>query len=245
MKIEILSVTQSDKDRMTSVGLNGEALDGRKKILAEDTQGHTATLYVEAEIVDRLGEEYLRNNITLSYSKVLNDWQATLSQAAYYNDSTRYPEIIMDVEIHDIKQDDGAEVYRGIDSGKLYMRQVSLREDFARWLRCSRHSQFQYTDVAEVRANVVFRHKKQVEKVTYHDWNGNAAYPNTFNRNFRGVSICPVKSFMSACLSKCRGTGISHCCLQGRITAMIRICAEHAAGRSFGHTVLSSAVNIF
>ena len=185
MVINIRDFTQQDIDDINKSGCNEEAFaDGRKIVEATDEAGNKAELYVKSEDIDRLGIDYLRDNITLEYSTFFEKWFAKLSQNAYYNDLERYPEKIIDVDYIEDKYGESTEIYKNRETGRLYMRML-CNEPFARWMSCHRDSQYQYTDDYEIRANIIFRHGQQTEKVTYNDWNGNAAYSNTFNPNFR------------------------------------------------------------
>ena len=75
----------------------------------------------------------------------------------------------------------GRQVYRGED-GRYYLRDVSNREPFAKWYICGKRRVFE--DGNEPRANLIFQCGEQQEKVIYDDWNGVAAYSDTFNPNF-------------------------------------------------------------
>ena len=75
----------------------------------------------------------------------------------------------------------GRQVYRGED-GRYYLREVSRREPFAKWYICGKRRVFE--DGSEPRANLIFECGGQKEKVRYDDWNGVAAYSDTFNQNF-------------------------------------------------------------
>lgn len=182
MQVETATPNQKDIDDFNASGMNGElCVEGKVKLIfAEDEK--KAVLFIANEELEKLGIEYIQRNSKLEYSNFCQEWFVSLSQNNYYNDLTRYPEKIVNVKFHDIDKRDGTEIYKCLDSRDLFMRQVSNREAFAKWHKCDSN----YQDIAEIRANVIFRHGKQLEKITYDDWNGNAAYSNTFNKQFRG-----------------------------------------------------------
>lgn len=185
MKVKQRRLTADDVCRLNKDGMNGEYIAQNRVVLEfEDDDGHTGILYVESDITDRLGLEYIAANTKLEYSKVCDEYFPKLSQNNYYNDPTRFPERTVQVAFVDTVPGESTEVYRAIESGHYYMRQVSHREPFAKWLTAGK-CEGGYVDRTEVRANITFEHKGQLEKITYDDWNGPAAYSNTFNPDFK------------------------------------------------------------
>ena len=85
------------------------------------------------------------------------------------------------VKFVEVEAGTGRQVYRGED-GRYYLREVSRREPFAKWYICGKRRVFE--DGSEPRANLIFECGGQKEKVRYDDWNGVAAYSDTFNQNF-------------------------------------------------------------
>ena len=185
MVINIRDFTQHDIDEINRVDCDGESFAaGRKIVEATDENGNKADLYVCVDDINRLGIEYMQNNIKLEYSEFFEKWFAKLSQNVYYNDLERYPEKIIDVKYIEDMCGVKTEIYKNKETGRLYMRML-CNEPFARWMSCRKDPNYQYVDENEIRANVIFRHKEQTEKITYNDWNGNAAYQDTFNPNFK------------------------------------------------------------
>lgn len=184
MRVNFTVPTTQDYEDFKSAGLNASAcLDDRIKAVIETEDGNSAPLYIDRETYERLGEKYISSNITLSYSESLEEWVAKLSQNAYYNSTVRYPEKMIQVSFVGYRHEDGAEIYRSQEnSSHYYLRQVSAQEPFARWFGCKGRSR---TDSgSELRSNLVFIHNVQTERIRYDDWNGVAAYSDTFNPNF-------------------------------------------------------------
>lgn len=181
MKIEFSRPTEYDRRKFEDT-LSPSCLDGRIKITARD-DGHTAELFVEQEIISKLGEDYIRSHVTMYYNKALCGWFMKLSQNDYYNDTERNPEKVIQVEFDGIEGGTGREVYKGIETGRYYLREVHFpRETFARWYVCGKRRTTD--DGNEPRANLIFECNGQREKVRYDDWNGVAAYGDTFNKDF-------------------------------------------------------------
>ena len=93
-----------------------------------------------------------------------------------------------EIDIPDGMEDDDeisdyiSEVTGFCHNGRYYLRDVSNREPFAKWYICGKRRVFE--DGNEPRANLIFQCGEQQEKVIYDDWNGVAAYSDTFNPNF-------------------------------------------------------------
>lgn len=183
MKVKFSAPTQQDKaEYARPLAFSDSVLDGRTKATATDEAGNSAWLFIKNEDLERLGKEYVENHISLSYSKVFNGYHLSLSQNDYYNDPERYPEKVIRVRFDGLEEGTGREVYRGIDTGRYYLREVSSRENFARWLVCGKRRH--QDDGDEPRANLVFECNGHRERVRYDDWNGVAAYSDTFNQEF-------------------------------------------------------------
>ena len=174
--------TEQDKIDMSTV-FSADVLEGRTKAEFTDDEGHTAVLFIDSETMNRLGQEYIKNNTTLYYSAFCEEWCAKLSQNAYYNDPQRNPYKIIRVSFDGLEGGTGREIYKGIDTGRYYLREnYSPREDFARWYVCGKRRRTDDGD--EPRANIIFEYNGKQERVTYDDYNGVAAYSNTFNKDF-------------------------------------------------------------
>jgi len=189
VKTTFTSPSTQDYERFAACGLDAAAcLDGRTKVIFENSDGNIAMLFIDQQTYDRLGEEYIAEHTTLRYSESLEEWTATLSQNDYYNDTERYPELLIEVEFVGVLNEDGSEIYRNRNSRKrFYLRQVAAREPFARWLGCNGRPKLD--DGSELRANLIFSNNGQTEKIRYYDWNGVAAYGDTFNSKFNEVRI--------------------------------------------------------
>lgn len=181
MEIEIRDITPEEADPYG--GNNSAVLAGRKTVVFTDADGNSGKLYMKEEDIELLGESYIAENSTMEYSKVCEEWFPKVSWNAYKNDSTRNPPKTIDVEFVCVLEGTDAEIWKRTDNGGYLMRQL-YREPFASWLTCYKHQGW-WEDGNRIRPNITFRHGKQTEKVRYDDWNGTAAYSDTFNPNFR------------------------------------------------------------
>jgi len=157
-------------------------LDGRTKVTATDAEGHTAAMFIDEERLQRLGEEYIKTHLTIYYINFFENWYLKLSENDYYNDPQRHPEKIIRLKFVEIENGTGREIYKGIDTGRYYLRECEKKEDFAKWYICGKR---RHTDDGdEPRPNLIFEYNGQTEKIRFDDWNGVAAYSDTFNKNF-------------------------------------------------------------
>ena len=158
-------------------------LAARTKLVFVNREGAEATLFLENKVIDRLGFFYIAEHAQMEYSRVLNLWFAKISENEYYNNPILNPPITICVKYIEDKLGENTEVWQNICTGNYYLRTL-CNEPFARWMTCGpRRTGWQ--DRAEVRPNVTFKHGEQIERVYYDDWNGTAAYSDTFNHNFR------------------------------------------------------------
>lgn len=184
--------TENDYREFTEVQLNASCLDGRIKVTATDDEGHSAYLFIEQERIDRLGKDYICSHITMYYSKALCGWFLKLSENDYYNDLERNPEKVIHIKFDGIEGGTGREVYKGIETGRYYLRENHFpRETFAKWYICGKRRMPE--DGNEPRANLIFECNGQREKVRYDDWNGVAAYGDTFNKDFSEAAQSNIK----------------------------------------------------
>lgn len=160
MKIEIKNVEINDIDRYNQCGMDGRTiLAGHVKLIATDDDGNTGITYLEEKVV--------------------------ISQNDFKNDPTRNPARCVTVRFLETKNGENTEVWQNTDSGCYYLRMLS-NEPFARWMTCGGRSTG-WVDRKEIRPNVTFMNAEngEIETVRYDDWNGTAAYSDTFNPNFR------------------------------------------------------------
>lgn len=189
MKLQIRPMNNEEIGDLNACGMNGDALAGtRLAAIFTDEMGHAGTLFIEAETVKRLGEKYIAAHTTLAYSEVCKEWFPKLSQNDYYNDPERNPPKTIDVKFIEEKCGEQTEVWKSVETGDYFLRML-CREPFARWMTCGNRTMSGFTDGAEIRPNVTFKHGKQTETVRYDDWNGTAAYSDTFNPDFRRKEI--------------------------------------------------------
>lgn len=181
MKITISEITAEDLALFDSP----EILDGRKRMDAVDADGHKAYTYILEETIQRLGLEYIEKHCYLQYSEVFEEYSLFVSEADYYNDPERNPPKTVSVEFVEMKDGEYTEVWRNVDTGSYYLRQL-CNEPFARWLTAG-NRMTGFTDRSCFRPNITIRNiaNGQTERVYYHDWNETAAYKDTFNAKFR------------------------------------------------------------
>ena len=183
MKVTFSEPTEYDRGKFYDALTSDSALDGRVKITAVDDEGHTAELFIEQAVFDRLGEEYIRSHISVYHSSFVDGWFIKLSENDFHNDPERNPEKVIRVKFDGIEGGTGREVYKGIDTGRYYLRENYFpRENFAKWFICGKRRTVDDGD--EPRANLIFECDGQQEKVRYDDWNGVAAYSDTYNKDF-------------------------------------------------------------
>lgn len=174
--------TDEDQHSMNECGLNVDLSD-RIKISVSDNRGHSGYCYMKKADVKRLGMEYIKDHTHLNYSVFLEEYSVTVPENDYYNDLSRNPEKVIPVSFAGIEDGTGREIYKNLETGCFYLREVSRTEPFAKWFSCGKRLK---TDGGnELRPNLIFQFKDQTEKVTYDDWNGVCAYRYTFNQNFR------------------------------------------------------------
>lgn len=180
--ISFSTPTQPDMDSFTGSGMDID-LSIHTKLNIENEAGDHATLFVTNDEVEKLGHSYIKDHVTMTYNKWLDTWFAFLSHNDFHNDLNRNPEKVIKVDFVEVEANTGREVYKGIETGRYYLREVSSREPFAKWLVCGKHRK--QDDGSEPRANLIFQCGDQQEKVIYDGWNGVAAYESVFNQHFR------------------------------------------------------------
>ena len=190
MKVTQRNFTEEDVRSLNESGMNGNFIAQNRVILEFEDDGHTAVLYIESEVVERLGLEYIAANTVLEYSKVCEEYLAHLSQNNFYNDTARFPEKTIPVAFVERVPGEDTEVYKATGSDQYYLRMLSRREPFAKWLMTSRNNG-RYSDGPEIRANITFENNGQFEKIFYDDWDGPGAYKETFNPKFNSMAAMP------------------------------------------------------
>lgn len=181
MIVSFSSPTDRDKKEYVLIGMRPSCLDDKVKITAIDDDSHVGVLFMGLDTYMRLGEDYIRENVKLQHYSSMDMWCLEVSQNNYYNDQAKNPDKIIPVKFMEVEAGTGRQVYRGED-GRYYLREVSRREPFAKWYICGKRRVSE--DGSEPRANLIFECGGQKEKVRYDDWNGVAAYSDTFNQNF-------------------------------------------------------------
>lgn len=185
-KVKFLDVTDKDRVEFTSSLGSSEMLNGRKKIVVKDIDNNEGSLYLQNDLIKKLGKNYIKSHVILCYNKTLEDWFVKLSQNDYYNDLSRNPEKEIKVEFCGVQKGTGREIYRDTETKRYYLRECHYpKEDFAKWFVCGTKNPDSLNDVGdEPRANLIFVCERKKERVRYDDWNGVCAYSDTFNKYF-------------------------------------------------------------
>lgn len=68
MKVFFTSPTKQDQKELEDAGLKASLLDDRVKIVAVDGDSHVGTLFMGQKDYDRLGEDYIRQNVSMQFS---------------------------------------------------------------------------------------------------------------------------------------------------------------------------------
>ena len=179
--VTLTEPTAEEQQRYNEDGFRVD-LSRMVKISVVDEQRHSGHCYMDKNDALRLGLEYITDHVRLEFSEVCEEYFVRISQNDYYNDLTRNPEKTIHVRFVGTEEGTGRQVYKGVDSGLYYLRAVSNREPFAKWLIGGKRRL--PDDGNEPRANLIFVCGKESEKVTYDDWNGVCAYSDTFNKDF-------------------------------------------------------------
>lgn len=154
----------------------------RRKIIVTNGQ-HIGYVLEDIGEIEKLGLEYIADHAMLRHDRILDDYTVTISRNDYYNDLARNPVKVIPVRFVEIEPGTGREVYRGIEDNRFYLREVASTEDFAKWYICGTHRRMD--DGSEPKPNLIFLNRNgQRERITFDDWNGTAAYSETFNENF-------------------------------------------------------------
>lgn len=186
LTVELVGMTQKDFDRFNKCGLDAfPCLAGRYKLAVSDQLGHEGITYMEITEFNKLGIDYIRSHAALEYSEVCDEWFVKISQNDYYNNLERNPSKCVAVRFIEMKCGENTEVWQDASSGQYYLRML-CNEPFARWMTCGGRST-RWEDRSEIRPNVTFMNTAngEIETVRYNDWNGTAAYSDTFNPDFR------------------------------------------------------------
>lgn len=183
MKVMFDVITPKDRAAFIEDGFDAGILDDRIKVTAEDADGNRAYTYMQQRQVEKLGLDYIRSHLTMEFSTFFGEWFIKVSENDYYNDLQRNPEKVIPLEYIGNENGTGREIYRGLQSGKYYLRENFYpRENVSKWYICGK--QRRPDDGTEARPNLIFACNGQMEKVRFDDWNGVAAYSDTFNPLF-------------------------------------------------------------
>lgn len=185
MNIKIEPVSEMDIAEYIKTFGNSDVaniFDDRVKLTATDDDGRSAYVFIEQNRVFMLGLDYIRSHAKVQKLGFLDEWYVTISEDDFYNDPVKNPPQTIHLQFCGIESGTGREVYRDITSKRYYLRYVSPSECFAKWYICGTLRRLDDGDPP--RPNITFECNGQTELVRYRDWNGVAAYSDTFNPNF-------------------------------------------------------------
>lgn len=181
MKVTEAPITEQERQYYKEL-FHGDLLRGRVKLVVEDDDGHRSETYMEAGKFEALGMDYIRSHAVLRYDVGLEEYFVEIPEDDFRNDIEKNPPKQIRLQFCEIEQGTGREVYRGED-GRYFLREVHFpKERFAKWLICGKRRAVD--DGNEPRPNLIFECNGQHERVMYKDWNGVAAYSDTFNPDF-------------------------------------------------------------
>ena len=181
VRIEYSEPTEEDRKMFVETGFSQSCLDGRTKITCHDAEGNEASVFVFTNRIEELGKKYISDHAVLRYEKFCDSWRVIISENDYYNDQKRNPDKTIDVKFEG--SEGSTEIYIGTETKRYYLRQNYPEEGFAKWYICGKRRTVDDGD--EPRANLIFRCNGKIEKVRYDDWNGVAAYSDTYNHEFK------------------------------------------------------------
>ena len=193
MDITIRTITDNEIKELDIAGANGKFIaKTRVAIDCVDEKGHKGTCYFENSKLEKLGRAYIEAHCTLESNVLCGEemWNVRISEDNYYNDVEKNPPKIVDVVFVSNKSGEDTEIWQKIDGDRGYLLRILCNEPFARWMTCD-GPETGWRDRANVRPNITFRNGKETETITYKDWNGLAAYSDTFNPNFRSGGDIP------------------------------------------------------
>lgn len=133
MKIEIVPITESDFESFEASGMNAKAcLEGRVKLLCQDENGNTAEAYIKQEEIKHFGLDYILEHAYLEHFQACNMWIFRYSKNEWYNSETRNPARVIELSFQGIEEGTGREIYRGTETKRYYLREVTARQSFSK-----------------------------------------------------------------------------------------------------------------
>lgn len=177
MKVEYFDISELDRKEYKF----SDVLNDMTKIIVTDDNGNAGYTFIKNSEIELFGKDYIESHVSVSYSKVLNEWFVNLNRDDYYNDLNHNPLRPVRVEFIEIERGTGREVYRGIINRRFYLREVHPEQNFARWFVCG--TKRKIDDGTEARTNLLFICGNQKEQVKYHDGRV-AAWYDTYNPIF-------------------------------------------------------------
>lgn len=157
MKLEIRLMSSEEIKELNACGMPGDDLAQKKlAVVFTDESGHSGKLFIETEIVERLGAKYIATHSKLEYSKVCDEWFPKLSQNDYYNDPERNPPKTIEVRFIEEKCGEQTEVWQNVETDDYYLRML-CNEPFARWMTCG-NRMTGWQDRNNIRPNITFKH---------------------------------------------------------------------------------------
>ena len=176
--VTVRDLDESDRDKCE--GLNFKyLLESKSKIFEIDD------LYVILNGMDyeSFGKEKLCNVIYKEPSKFIDKDILRIDFEKIANDIEFNKPITIDVEFVENVEGTNDTIFKTIGKEKYYIRQDDKRENCAKWYSAFK-SEGLWQDNAPIRANVTFRLKDEIEKVSYSNWNGSGVSSKDYNEKF-------------------------------------------------------------
>lgn len=176
--VTVRDLDERDKERCK--GLNFEyLLESKSKIFEIDE------LYVILNGIDyqEFGKEKICNVIYKEHSNFTEEDILRIDFEKIANDIEFNKPITIDVEFVENVEGTNDTIFKAIEKEKYYIRQDDKKEKCAKWYSAFKDKGL-WQDNAAIRANVTFRLKDEIEKVSYSNWSGAGVNSKDYNKKF-------------------------------------------------------------
>lgn len=153
-------------------------------VICQNEKGDIAHFILEAKDLEFFGEDYIKKNSTMEYSKYLKRYYCRLDLEPFYNSPDKSPEKVIHVEFIGKKRGENSGIFKAKNENKYYVRNFIEDQKFAQWFYVGKNYNPGSEYDAGVRSNIVFECDGQTEKNIYRNWNGAAVYSKNYNDYF-------------------------------------------------------------
>lgn len=176
--VTVRDLAESDRERCEGLGFE-YLLESKSKIFEIDD------LYIIISETDYelFGKEKLCNVVYKEHSNITEEDVLRIDFAKIANDIEFNKPITIDVEFVENVEGTNDTIFKAIGKEKYYIRQDDKRENYAKWYSAFKDKGI-WQDNATIRANVTFRLKNEIEKVSYSNWNGAGVSSKDYNEKF-------------------------------------------------------------